>query len=252
METTLIQAVGPDLGPSLAQVLARTLVWWVAVPGDLRRGDKLDALFEERPNEEPLVHVIRFASGKFGQTFSAYRFKAPSARFARFYQPDGEEIELRLVDAPLDDYEQVTSLIKDGRKHKGVDFKTPVGSPVRATFDGTVTRKTWHFRGNGNSLEMIQDAPPYRTAMFLHLSPLPRSLEVGHHFKKGEIIAASGNTGHSFAPHLHYQLMLAEKLLDPFRVHATFHKKLGADEKNALDAEIRRLDGLMAVTIAGK
>jgi murein DD-endopeptidase MepM/ murein hydrolase activator NlpD len=228
------------------------MVWWLAVPGDLRRGDKLEALFEERANEEPLVHMIRLASGKMGQTLAAYRFKPEHSPFARYFKPNGEELELRLKGGPLDDYEQVTSLINDGRHHKGVDFKTPVGTQVKATFDGTVTRKTWHFRGNGNSLEIAEDAPPYRTATFLHLSTLPRSMQVGHRVKKGEIIAASGNTGHSFAPHLHYQLMLGPKLLDPFRVHDTYRKRLNEEDKLALDAEVRRLDGLMAMTVAGK
>ena len=52
---------------------------------------------------------------------------------------------------PLDSWEQITSLLKDGRQHKGVDFKTPVGTPVKATFDGTITRKNWSSAATGNS-----------------------------------------------------------------------------------------------------
>ena len=77
-------------------------------------------------------------------------------QFARFYEPEGTDLELRLDPSPLDGWEQITSLLKDGRKHKGVDFKTPVGTPVKATFDGTITRKNWFFRGNGNSLEVTE------------------------------------------------------------------------------------------------
>src|SRR5712692_8768601 len=165
LETALVSTLGAELGKTLAQVISRTLVWWVSIPGGLRRGDRIEALFQERPNEEPLLYALKFT--KLGQTFRAYRFKPEGASFARSYLSTGEELEVRLKDAPLDDYEQVTSLIRDGRKHKGVDFKTPVGSPVKATFDGTITRKNWNFRGNGNSLELSEIGGEHRSALFL-------------------------------------------------------------------------------------
>src|SRR5262249_54865294 len=103
LETALVESRGTELGKTLAQVIGRILVWWVPMPGGLMRGDRLDVLFEPRRNEEPIVHAIRFNSGKGGQTYSAYRFKAPGAPFARYYLASGEELELRLEDAPLDD-----------------------------------------------------------------------------------------------------------------------------------------------------
>ncbi len=206
-----------------------------------------------RRNEEPIVHALRFNSGKRAQTYAAYRFKPPGAPFARYYLPSGEELEMRLRDAPLDDYEQVTSLIRDGRRHKGVDFKTPVGSQVRATFDGVITRKNWHFRANGNCLEVTERGGTHRRALFLHLSPLPKSLQLGTAVQKGEVIAASGNSGHSFAPHLHYQLMLGEtRLLDPFTNHPIYRQSLTPTQKAAFEAETHRLDGLMPIAVAGK
>lgn len=253
LETALVESVGAELGQMLAQVIGRTLVWWVPMPSGLVRGDRLDVLFEPRRNEEPIVHAIRFNSGKRGQAYAAYRFKPPGNSFSRYYLASGEELELRLEDAPLDDYEQVTALIRDGRRHKGVDFKTPVGSKVRATFDGVITRKNWHFRANGNCLEVTENGGKHRRALFLHLSELPKSLRVGTLVKKGEVVAASGNSGHSFAPHLHYQLMLGEThLLDPFVSHATYRRSLDGPQKAAFDAEAHRLDGLMPIALAGK
>ena len=127
LETAVVAAVGPELGPRLVQVLVRSLVWWLAVPNDLRRGDLLEALYEERAGEDPIIHAVRYKSGKNARTYKAYRYKPGDSQWPRFYTPDGAELELRLVHAPLDDYEQVTSLLRDGRGHKGVDFKTPDG-----------------------------------------------------------------------------------------------------------------------------
>ncbi len=245
LEQAIVGAVGKEIGQPLTQVVNRSLVWWMKVPGDLLKGDELQVVFEERANAEPVVHAVRFTSKKLGKTFEAYRFKAKDEQFARYYEPSGEELEQRLVDGPLDNWEQITSLLRDGRKHKGVDFKTSVGTPVKATFDGTIVRKNWNFRGNGNSIELQESGGKGRTALYLHLSEVPKTVVPGQKVKRGEVIAKSGNTGHSFAPHLHYQLMKGDKVIDPFESHETFKKSIAPADKPKLEAEVSRLKGLI-------
>lgn len=252
LETTLSGSLGREVGPALAQVVTRTLVWWIDVPEGLRRGDKLDVLFEERPGEEPTVHGVRFQSEKAGRSFRAYRFQPSGSTFPRMVEPSGEELELRLDPSPLDDYEQITSLIRDGRRHKGVDFKVPVGAPVRATFAGVITRKNWNWRGNGNCLELTDPASG-RRALYLHLFELPKTRRVGDRVAAGEVIARSGNSGRSFAPHLHYQLMLGEeRVLDPFAIQRTRRRTLPPEGQAALAAEVQRLDALLTPPVAMK
>jgi murein DD-endopeptidase len=244
LETAVVHEVGPEIGPRLVQVLVRSLVWWLSVPGDLRRGDVLEALYEERPGEDPVVYAVRYKSGKSNRTFRAYRFKAADSQWPRFYTPDGAELELRLSHAPLDDYEQVTSLLRDGRGHKGVDFKTPSGTPVKAPFEGTVTKKNWNWKGNGNDIELRESGGKGWTVIFLHLAE-PPTIAGGSHVSRGEVVGKSGNTGHSFAPHLHYQLMSGTKVLDPFAVQETTRRKLGEAQKKPFATELTRLDHLL-------
>lgn len=252
LETSLAEKVGNEVAPALAQVLTRTLVWWVEVPNELMRGDKVDLVYEIASDGQPQVDALRLVSGKYGKTFSAFRYQAKGDTFSRLYEPDGLLLEKHLVSAPLDSYEQVTSLLRDGRHHKGVDFKTPVGSKVRATFTGTITRKNWNWHGNGNCLELTESAAPHRHALYLHLSPIPASVHVGQTVTKGQVFAESGNTGHSFAPHLHYQLMAADgkKVLDPFESQPTRRIGIAADQKAALEAAIAQLSAQMAPAVA--
>jgi murein DD-endopeptidase MepM/ murein hydrolase activator NlpD len=246
LETSIVQAAGHDLGVPLTQVAVRTLVWWVEVPAELRKGDVLDLLVTDRAGEEPRIDAVRFKSEKLGKTLRAYRYQAAGDSFSRFYEPDGRELERRLKDAPLDDYEQITSLLRDGRGHKGVDFKTPVGSPVKAPFEATVERKNWNFRGNGNSIELRESGGKHRTAMFLHLSEIAPEAKPGSTVSRGQVIAKSGNTGHSFAPHLHYQLQAPDgKILDPFVSFDTDRRALPAGEKAAFEETIRKFDALL-------
>ncbi|MBZ4329414.1 M23 family metallopeptidase [Corallococcus interemptor] len=253
LETALVQASDATVGPALAQVVTRTLVWWVRVPGEILRGDTLDVLYQRRPNEEPLVYAVRFVSGKTGQTHRAYRFTPAGEQNARYYLPGGDELELRMEKSPIDSYEQITSLLRDGRGHKGVDFRAPVGTTVRAPFAGVIKRKNWNFGSNGNCIELVESGGKGRRALFLHLAELPKSIQPGMRVNAGQVLAQSGNTGHSFAPHLHYQLMLGEnRVLDPFDQHKTFRASLAAAQKGAFDTEVQRLDGLLGTSVAGK
>jgi murein DD-endopeptidase MepM/ murein hydrolase activator NlpD len=213
-------AVGSEVGDPLALVSSRMLVWGLSPARDLRPGDELEVVYALRPNEEPLVHALRFRSGKLAKELRAYRYQAEGSAFARYYDQDGQEIELRKKDAPIDTYEQITSLLKDGRGHKGVDYKAPVGTPVKMPWDGTVVRKNWNFRYNGGSLE-VRDGKG-RSIIFLHLDSVEKSLKPGSRVRKGQVVAHSGNTGRSTAPHLHYQVSAASgKVLDPFDLHDT-------------------------------
>lgn len=252
LESAIVAQVGRDVGSPLTQVVNRSLVWWVKVPGDLLKGDTLSAIYEEREGQEPLVHAVRYTSRKFGKTFEAFRYQAKGDANAKFYQLDGSTLEEQLVDSPIDEYEQITSLLRDGRKHKGVDFKAPVGTPVRATFDGVIVRKNWNFRGNGNSLEIEESGGQGRTALYLHLSEVPKSVQPGDKVKRGQVLAKSGNTGHSFAPHLHYQLMKGSTVVDPFQSQKTRRDSLASDQRASFDGAVAKLKALMpADTLAG-
>jgi murein DD-endopeptidase MepM/ murein hydrolase activator NlpD len=249
------------LGDELTQVVNRLLVWDLQVSRDGRKGDLLEVLWSPAApvatgmpvSSEPVVEAVRYASQKLGSRFAVYRFHAEGARWPRYFRPDGTELEERLVDAPIREYDQITSLLRDGRRHKGVDFRAPVGAKVRAPFTGIVKRKNWGWKANGNCLELDEVGGKRRRALFLHLNELPRGLKVGDRFTTGQVIAESGNTGRSFAPHLHYQLMTQdERVIDPFDSHRSYRRSLSTAHRGAFEAEVLRLDGLLGTTVAGK
>src|SRR5437899_961076 len=84
LETSIVRQVGAEVGRPLTQVVVRALVWWLSVPGDLRKGDTLDALYSGA-GEELHLDAIRFQSERLGKTVRACRYQAPHDKFARFY-----------------------------------------------------------------------------------------------------------------------------------------------------------------------
>ena len=106
-------------------------------------------------------------------------------------------------------------------------------------------RRNWNWSRNGNCLE-LRDPKSGRRAIFLHLDVLPRDMTKGRQVRKGERIASSGNSGRSFAPHLHYQLESADgRVLDPFEVHGATRIALDAESRSAFQASRARLGNLL-------
>jgi len=94
--------------------------------------------------------------------------------------------------------------------HRGLDFSTPVGTPVRVTGDGTVAAVQTQ-RGFGKVVKV--DHGNGVTTIYAHLDHI--EVKKGQKVTRGEVIAHSGNTGRSSAPHLHYEIRLAGRPVNP-------------------------------------
>lgn len=90
------------------------------------------------------------------------------------------------------------------RAHNGVDFSVPTGTPVYATGDGIVEH-VGMASGYGIMVR-IRHPRAERTTLYAHLSRAAAGIQPGVRVERGQIIAYSGNTGLSTAPHLHYEI----------------------------------------------
>jgi len=98
------------------------------------------------------------------------------------------------------------------RMHEGLDFRADVGTPVYATGDGTIKRRSR--RGSYGQLIIIDHGHGYES-WYAHLSGYADGLQVGSEIKRGELIGYSGNTGMTQGPHLHYEIHVDNKPIDP-------------------------------------
>lgn len=95
--------------------------------------------------------------------------------------------------------------------HTGVDLSVPEGSDVHATAAGTVIRVS---EDALNGKLVIIDHGRGVTTAYCHNSSFRVTL--GQTVKEGDVVAYSGNTGRSTGPHVHYQLELGHRPVDPF------------------------------------
>ena len=95
--------------------------------------------------------------------------------------------------------------------HPGGDLAGPVGTPIYATADGVVDRAEWNSGGYGNLVE-IDHGHGIQTR-YGHLTRY--IVNIGEHVKKGQLIAYMGSTGRSTGSHLHYEVRLDGKAVNP-------------------------------------
>jgi murein DD-endopeptidase len=222
------------LATSLSQELARLLVWNIQPTRELRNDDHLTIAWTNDADGGITIHAMRFQSQRHNRTFDAYRWQSAGESYATWYDSDGIEVAHRLNNGPLAEYDQITSLLRDRPDHEGMDFMTPVGTPVHSPWGGRVTNVDWNLRYNGNCIEVAHDNG--LVAKYLHLSET--RVAVGDTVQAGQLLAMSGNTGRSTGPHLHYELARNGAIVDPVEAHGTFQQELPASERAAFDAQV--------------
>ena len=102
------------------------------------------------------------------------------------------------------------------RSHQGGDYTIPEGSRVFATADGTVREVAQRNSTSGQTV-VIDHGNGYETS-YNHLSKI--NVRKGQQVRRGDIIALSGDTGLSLAPHLHYEVRYNGMRVDP--IHYCF------------------------------
>jgi murein DD-endopeptidase MepM/ murein hydrolase activator NlpD len=130
------------------------------------------------------------------------------------------------------------------RPHTGVDWAAPIGTPIFAAGNGTIASAGWD-SGYGRRIE-IQHANGYETT-YNHMSGFARGIKPGLRVKQGQVIGYLGQTGLATGPHLHYEVLVNGRFVDPMRVKLArtreFDGRMLADfkrERDRIDALVER------------
>lgn len=106
---------------------------------------------------------------------------------------------------------RIHPIYKISKFHSGMDFTAPTGTDVFATGDGVVSTVKSQRRELGNHV-IIDHGFGYKT-VYAHLDSF--NVKEGQKVRRGDIIGFVGNTGLSTAPHLHYEVLLNDRYVDP-------------------------------------
>ncbi len=172
-----------------------------------------------------------------------------------YYTPQGHGLQRGWLTSPLA-VSKVTSpfgmrfdpVVKRTQLHEGVDFHATVGTPVRTVASGRVV-KAGKESGYGNVVKI--DHPGGFETVYAHLSRI--DVHAGQHVTGGQVIAKSGDSGWSTAPHLHFELHVRGRLVDPLKIAAYMppSPSLPAGERAGFFAATAVLSTQLAAAMGG-
>ena len=129
------------------------------------------------------------------------------------------------------------------KKHLGVDFAAPTGTPIYAGGDGTITMIGRH--GNYGKYIRIRHNGTYNTG-YAHLSGYAKGMKKGKRVRQGQVIGYVGSTGMSTGPHLHYEVMQGNKRINPMTLKLPSGRKLKGQELAAFQQQVQKITVLLA------
>lgn len=189
---------------------------------DIRQGDEIEILYDGQQTEDgeyKKTGNIVFANLTIGgKQVPIYRFEKEDGS-VDYYDEKGQTTRKTLLKTPIDGA-RISSgfgmrrhpILGYSKMHKGTDFAAPTGTPIYAAGDGVIEfagRKS----GYGNFIT-LRHTSEYKTA-YAHMYKFAKGISNGVRVKQGEVIGYVGSTGRSTGPHLHYEVIVAGKQVNP-------------------------------------
>jgi len=221
--------------------LADAFAYDVDFQREIFGGDEFEALFEARYDDQgklvstgDIVYARLNWRGRSKEK-GYYRFAASTdGGRSDFYDATGQSAKRLLMKTPIDGARLSSGfgsrkhpILGYRRAHKGIDFAAPRGTPIKAAGDGVIERAN-RYGSFGNYIR-IRHSNGYETA-YAHMKGFRRGIRKGKRVRQGDIIGYVGTTGRSTGPHLHYEVHLHGKAVNPQKLKIATGKQLkGAD-----------------------
>ena len=184
-----------------------------------------------------------------GSTKRYYRYRSPDDGVVDYFDEQGRSAKKFLVRKPMN-----TGILRSPfgyrkhpilgyvRLHPGVDWAAPRGTPIMAAGNGVVEKAGWT-SGYGR-FTLIRHTNGYETA-YGHQSAIAKGIVPGAKVRQGQVIGYVGSTGLSTGPHLHYEVRINSKPVDPLRVRLPRGRVLQGEVLDAFEKERAHIDSLV-------
>lgn len=234
----------------------RIYSWNVDFQRDIRQGDGIEIMYDSFETDDGYVaktgDVLYAKLTLGGKEIPLYRYEMDDGRID-YFGPDGRSIRRTLMSTPIDGARMSSGfgmrrhpVLGYGKMHKGVDFAAPTGTPIYAAGDGTVER-AGRFSSYGNYVR-IRHNNSIKTA-YAHMSRIVA--KAGGRVRQGDVIGYVGTTGRSTGPHLHYEVLLNNKQVNPRSVDLPTGESLEGKELRKFKEKLRGVDQEYATLMDG-
>jgi murein DD-endopeptidase MepM/ murein hydrolase activator NlpD len=218
----------------------------------VRPGDTLEMFFDmkdEQSTDGPPGELLYTAISSGGAVYKFYRFRSADG-VVDYYDDQGNNSKKFLLRKPVRGNDvRLTSgfgvrfhpLLNTRKMHTGVDWACAPGTPIIAAGNGTIEevgRKGYY----GNYIR-IRHANGYQTA-YGHMSRFA-DVHPGMKVRQGQVIGFVGSTGLSTGPHVHFEVLVNNRFVDPMSIQVPRERKLEGKDLAEFEKERARIDDLM-------
>jgi murein DD-endopeptidase MepM/ murein hydrolase activator NlpD len=212
-------------------------------------GDSFDVLYSQDTNGDG-TNEVRYASlTTGGETKKYYHFQTADDGMYDYYDETGKSAKKFLVRKPVAEAImtspfgwRVHPLTHTQEMHTGVDWATSFGTPIFAAGNGTI--EEIGPRGGYGKYVRIRHADGYETA-YGHMSAFARGLEIGSRVRQGQVIGFVGSTGVSTGSHVHFEILVNGRFVDPIRVKLPRGRVLDGGTLAQFEKDRTQLDAVM-------
>lgn len=216
-------------------------------------GDSFDVFYagddDDKPGNNDKTEVLYASLTVGGETKKYYRFQTPDDSVVDYYDETGKSAKKFLVRKPVNN-----AIMRSGfggrrhpilgyvKMHTGVDWATAYGTPIFSAGNG-VLEKVGTEGGYGKYIR-IKHNNGYETA-YGHMSAFVKGMEPGKRVRQGQVIGFVGSTGQSTGPHVHYEILVNGRFVDPLRVKLPRGRSLEGQIMAGFEKERDRVDQMM-------
>ena len=245
-ETALKQQIPRPVIDNLVRIFANDVDFQRRVAG----GDSFDAFYADGDDSDARSELLYASITVHNEIFKYYRFQTQDDGVVDYYDENGRSVRKFLMRSPVPNATLTSGfglrfhpILGYSRPHTGVDWAAPVGTPILAAGSGTVLRAHSE-SGYGNHVE-IQHANGYITT-YSHMAGFGRGISDGARVKQGQVVGYLGQTGLATGPHLHYEVIINGRFVDPMTVKLARTREMDGKVLADFRRERDRIDGLMA------
>jgi len=208
----------------LALSLSDVFAWDIDFTTALRKGDTFRMLVEGLYRDGEFKKYGNILAAEFvndGVQYRAYRFEIDGR--ADYYDAEGRSLRKAFLKAPLS-FRRISSgfnksrlhpVLNIRRAHNGTDYVAPKGTPVSAMANGQVMAAGR--QGGYGNLVVVRHPNGYKT-FYGHLSGFAKGVRKGASVAQGQLIGYVGATGLATGPHLHFEMRVNDRPVNPRKV----------------------------------
>ena len=238
-----------DIDDATTSRIVAMFAYDVDLTKKISAGDSIEILETEKDPVDGHQELLYVALHLGTTTRELFRFRTDDG-VVDYFDPDGETGKRFLTRRPVQGGGRLASrygyrvhpIFKSRRLHTGVDLAARSGTPIYAAGAGVIEKAQW-VSGYGRVIS-IKHVNGFETA-YAHQSKFASGIKPGVRVKQGQLIGYVGSTGNSTGPHLHFEIKVNGRFVDPLSVKLPRDKSLSAQYEGAFRQTISQVRDLM-------